>query len=141
MLIYNTFYLADRQIKFLRQRLKADTVYQPPLHDRSVSLAVYMFFDKTLDVAVRVLCHFIFILPSPPQRGHFLYPELPPVFLRLTLRIVCFAIFVSPYITMSRVFVFVFWVAYTKYCACRYACFSHDFVYTSPFFYELTIFC
>lgn len=135
------FYLTYRQVKFFCQRLKADTVYQPPLHDRSVSLAVYMLFDKTLDIAVRILCHFNLILPVPWHMLHFLYPDFPPVFLRLTLRIVCFAIFISPYITVCRVFVFVFWVAYTKYCACRYTCFSHDFVYTSPFFYELTIFC
>ena len=89
------FYLTYRQVKFFCQRLKANTVYQPPLHDRSVSLAVYMLFDKTLNIAVRVLCHFTLILPVPWHILHFLYPDFPPVFLRLTLTVVVLTVCVA----------------------------------------------
>lgn len=93
------FYLTYRQVKFFCQRLIADTVYQPPLHDRSVSLAVYMLFDKTIDIAVRILCHFNLILPVPLHMLHFLYPDFPPVFLRLTLvtLTVCVAFAIYPH--------------------------------------------
>lgn len=95
------FYLTYRQVKFFCQRLKADTVYQPPLHDRSVSLAVYMLFDKTIDIAVRILCHFNLILPVPLHMLHCLYPDFPPVFLLLTFTVlvltVCFAFAIDMY--------------------------------------------
>ena len=58
----------------------------------------YIFINAIFDIRVTdlvtytVYTHFFLIrtLPSPPQLGHFLYPELPPVFFLLVLVILTF---------------------------------------------------
>lgn len=53
----------------------------------------------------------IFTLPSPPQLGHFLYPVLPPVFLRRTLTVCLIrAIIYISYTRNKRIPCFCFYI-------------------------------
>lgn len=95
----NLLDLADAHVKFLRQRLIADAVYQPAFQDCPVSLMVYPVIYSRLNIPVAVVSdHRFLICPVPPHMLHFRYPLL--VFLTRFLMVVlifCFAIIVTAY--------------------------------------------
>ena len=65
-------------------------------------LLVDIFVDHEGNLTVGVFLHF-FTLPEPWQRGHFLYPELPPVFFLLVLVVVVFTVCLALAIYMHSI--------------------------------------
>ena len=54
-LIHYGFYTPDRKIKLLGQLFKGDTIDQPPLHDGSIPLTVYILIDDLTDLTICIL--------------------------------------------------------------------------------------
>ena len=65
-------------------------------------LYVDIFIDCRPDLAVGVFFQLL-ILPEPWQRGHFLYPELPPVFFFRVLVVVVFTVCLALAIYMHSI--------------------------------------
>ena len=94
--IYDAFYLAHRQVKFFRQWLKTDPIYQPALQYFSISFIMYVLTDQVLDLAVGVVYHYRLTLTLVRLRTPF---DLPFFFLRFRFFTITVAIDYSSIIT------------------------------------------